>query len=177
MFSVLGVPEQANPANGPPFNEHDFTRFADTMGFKQEKITPMRPKANGEVERFMRTVGKTVKAATGNGQPRKTLLSSFVRNYRSTPHPTTGVTPAELMIGRKMKTKLPEMTSPDDDYIRRKDAPQSKRWKCMLTSMPTLNMQHSKSVTGCSCSSLRCQSRHHHSVCAHTPSSKSKVPR
>lgn len=33
----------------------------------------------------------------------------FLIMYRSTPHTTTGVSPAELMFGRKMRTKLPEL--------------------------------------------------------------------
>ena len=94
LFSVFGVPDHVKTDNGPPFNGHEFCRFATTIGFKHGKITPLWPKANGEVERFMRTVGKAVKAITANGQHWRKQLPTFLRNYRSTPHPSTGVTPA-----------------------------------------------------------------------------------
>ena len=36
-------------------------------------------------------------------------MRKYLVAYRSTPHTTTGVCPAELLFGRKMRTKLPEL--------------------------------------------------------------------
>ena len=36
-------------------------------------------------------------------------MNKFLLAYRSTPHVTTGKSPAELLYGRKMSTKLPEV--------------------------------------------------------------------
>ena len=42
--------------------------------------------------------------------------------YRSTPHTTTGVSPAELLFRRKIRTKLPEVgEAVMDDECRDKD--------------------------------------------------------
>lgn len=38
--------------------------------------------------------------------PLKSAVTQFLRNYRATPHATTGATPFELLRGRKMRTKL-----------------------------------------------------------------------
>ena len=35
------------------------------------------------------------------------MISSMM--YRSTPHSTTGLSPAELLFGRKIRTKLPQL--------------------------------------------------------------------
>ena len=43
-------------------NGENFHQYAMSMGFKHRKITPLWPKANSEVERFMGTVKKVVKA-------------------------------------------------------------------------------------------------------------------
>ena len=36
-------------------------------------------------------------------------LNKYLLAYRSTPHITTGQNPAELLFGRKLSTKLPEV--------------------------------------------------------------------
>ena len=142
LSSVFGVPDQVKTDNGPPFNGHKFCRFANTIGFKHRKIPPLWPKGDGEVERFMRTVGKAVKAITANGQQWKTQLPTFLRNYRSTPHPSTGATPAELMFSRKMKIKLPEIAFPlKDDLIRGRDASQKEKMKAYADQRA--NAEHS----------------------------------
>ena len=69
--------------------------------------TPMWPAANGEVERQNRSLLKALKIAHLNGKDHKAELRKFLLSYRSTPHSTTGVSPSELMIGRKIRTKLP----------------------------------------------------------------------
>ena len=49
--------------NGPPWNEHDMAKFSEYMGFKHRKITNLHPQSNAEAERFMSTIGKTIRAA------------------------------------------------------------------------------------------------------------------
>ena len=62
VFSEFGTPDVVKSDNGPPFNSKEFALFAQDLGFKHRKITPRWPGANGEVERFVRTV----KRVTGN---------------------------------------------------------------------------------------------------------------
>ena len=72
--------------NGPPFNGQDFAKFADVLGFKHRKVTPLWPRANGEVERFVKTMKKCVKAAKSEGKNWRKEMQEFLRNYRTTPH-------------------------------------------------------------------------------------------
>ena len=58
IFSRQGVPDILKSDNGPPFNGHEFKNFADYVGFKHRKITPLWPKANGEAERLVQTLEK-----------------------------------------------------------------------------------------------------------------------
>lgn len=62
------------------------------MGFKNHKITPYWPRANGKFERFMRNLGKVVKGAQLSKTPWKSELNKFLRAYRSTPHSSTSFT-------------------------------------------------------------------------------------
>ena len=46
-------------------------------------------------------------------------MDDFLMMYRSTPHSTTGVSPAELLFGRKIRTKLPQLQEfTCDDEVR-----------------------------------------------------------
>ena len=103
--------------NRPPFNSQEFKEFAEGLGFSHRKITPLWPKANAEAERFMKTLNKAIITAHIEQLNWKQQLYHFLRNYRATPHATTDKAPAELLFGRKMRTKLPEVattvTDPD----------------------------------------------------------------
>jgi hypothetical protein len=66
----------------------------------------MWPQANGEVERQNRSLLKSLKIANLSGKDYKAELRKFLMAYRSTPHSVTGVSPAEMMLGRPMRTKL-----------------------------------------------------------------------
>ena len=79
------------------------------MGFKHRKITPYWPQANGEAERFMRTLEKAVRAAQVQGKPWKQELYVFLRNYRATSHSSTDQSPATVLFQKSIRTKLPEI--------------------------------------------------------------------
>ncbi len=98
------------------------------MGFHHRKITPAWPKANSESERFMRTLNKTLRAAHLENKNWQQELFLFLRNYRATPHSTTGVSPAELLFGRKLGVKLPELikTAPSRSLIADADRHETK---------------------------------------------------
>jgi transposase InsO family protein len=110
VISEFGIPSIIKSDNGPPFNSDAFAKFAKHKGFKHRKITPLWPLANGEAERFMRTIKKTMKAAISQGRSWNQDLNSFLLNYRATPHSSTKVAPATLLFGRNIQTTLPSMS-------------------------------------------------------------------
>ena len=58
VFSEFGVQDIVKSDNGPPFSSKEFASFADDLDFKHRKVTPKWARANGEVERLVRTVKK-----------------------------------------------------------------------------------------------------------------------
>jgi hypothetical protein len=64
---------------------------------KHQFITPYWPRANGEVERFMRCLNKLFRTIKVEKKIIKVELQSFLRNNRSTPHSTSGPSPASLL--------------------------------------------------------------------------------
>ena len=112
IFARQGYPEVLKTDNGPPMNSSQFTEFTNSCGIKHRKITPLHPEANGEAERFMRTLNRAIRAATAEGVNFKSRLTTFLRIYRATPHSSTGVSPFEALYGRKMSFGLPSSNLP-----------------------------------------------------------------
>ena len=111
IFAEFGIPHVVKTDNGPPFNGAGFKIFAETLGFRHRKITALWPRSNGGVERFMRTIKKTINTATTEGKSWKEELCKLLRNYRTTPPSSTGKAPATAMFNRTMRTKLPKLPS------------------------------------------------------------------
>lgn len=122
IMAIRGIPHVIRTDNGPPFNSEDFRRYAARTGFRHRKVTPLWPRANGEVERFMGTVKKAVKAAIALHMDWRKELRDFLLSYRATPHTTTKAAPATLLFGSAIRTKLPEILQPlDDSTVRSQD--------------------------------------------------------
>ena len=77
IFAEFGKPVSLKTDNGPPFNSHEFKTYASITGFRHRRKTPLWPQANGETERFMRTVKKSIKAALNKGRSWKQELFKF----------------------------------------------------------------------------------------------------
>jgi len=52
---------------------------------------------------------KRLRIAQAEGRNWRSEMDDFVMMYRSTPHSTTGSSPAELLCGRRIRTKLPQL--------------------------------------------------------------------
>ena len=105
-----GIPNEVITDNGPPFNSHDFNRYMSLLGIKFNPSTPLWPQGNSEVERFNQPIGKAIRAACVENKNWKQEIQRFLLNYRSTPHTTTKISPAELLYNRAIKGKLPRIT-------------------------------------------------------------------
>ena len=109
QFSRYGVPSTLRSDNGPNLVSAEMEEYLDEMGIKHRLTTPLWPRANGEVEWQNCSLLKAMRVAHAEGRDWRLELNKFLLAYRSTPHTTTGRSPAELLYGRKMSTKLPEV--------------------------------------------------------------------
>ena len=60
-------------------------------------------------ERFMATIVKVVHAAVVEHKDPKIEIDKRLLNYRNTIHPSTGKTPSQLMMGRTIRTRIPQV--------------------------------------------------------------------
>ena len=89
--------------NGPQFTAEEFKQFCIGNGINHTLTAPYHPSTNGEAERFVQTFKTSMQKHNGALQKN---LCQFLLHYRSTPHTTTGKTPAEIMFGRNIKTRM-----------------------------------------------------------------------
>ncbi len=88
--------------NGPQYSSREFSSFAEEYGFKHVTSSPRYPQSNGQAERAVQTVKKMLKKSS---DPCLALL-----NYRATPLPWCKLSPAQLLMGRPLRTRVPVVT-------------------------------------------------------------------
>ena len=81
----------------------EFKTFLERNGIRQTLVPPYHPASNGLAERAVQTVKSGLAKMDGNIDEQ---LHRFLFRYRLTPHSTTGLLPAELLLGRKLRCSL-----------------------------------------------------------------------
>ena len=118
VFSTHGFPEKVKTDGGPPFNgtgTHAYQQYMKWAGIRSMVVAPEDPEANGLAENFMKSVKKVWHIARIEQQNFKQELYKFLRQFRATPHSTTGRAPAELLFNRSYQTRLPAYKEPAHD--------------------------------------------------------------
>ena len=122
MFATHGLPATAVSDNGSNFTGSEFQEFMKKNGIKHITVSPYHPASNGLAERAVRIFKEGYeKMEEGSVQ---TKLSRFLLSYRTTPHSTTGVPPAELLMKRKLHTQLNRLVPSVANRVRNKQAQQ-----------------------------------------------------
>ena len=113
VFSRHFPPELLLTDNGPPFNtgpDHPLQIYFKKMGITHRPtISAEDPEANGTCESFMKHLKKVWHTSITQHRDPFLDLNRHLRSFRSTPHPTTGAIPAELLFGRKVRTIFPDL--------------------------------------------------------------------
>ena len=104
IFATHGLPEIIVSDNGSAFTSEEFQEFVKQNGIRHLRSAPYHPASNGLAERAVQTFKNAMKKATTSDL--ETHLSRFLFQYRITPHTTTGVSPAELLMGRQPRSHL-----------------------------------------------------------------------
>lgn len=107
IFTTFGYPARVRTDNGPPFQSDELKNYFKLCDIKHVKITPLHPKSNGTIEKFMQVIKKSIRTATFIGKNWKDALNITLQQYRASEHSTTGRSPASLFLNRELKTKLP----------------------------------------------------------------------
>ncbi|KAI8490629.1 hypothetical protein Bbelb_318970 [Branchiostoma belcheri] len=111
IFAEQGIPDKVICDNGTQFTSQEFRQAAEEYGFRITTSSPYYPKGHGFIERQVQTVKKTLTKSLETGEdPNLALLT-----LRTTPLRTDTKSPAELLNGRRYKTRLPTKVHPPAD--------------------------------------------------------------
>ena len=113
IFSLFGYPHEMKTDNGPPWDSNDFSDYLKERNIKYTPSIPLWPRSNGQVERFMPSITKTIQHLVDSKTTDwKNPLRAMLLNYRNTVHPATGKTPAELFLNRETNFGIPSIQKP-----------------------------------------------------------------
>ena len=113
IFARYGLPTQVVSDNGPPFQSAEYEEFLRQNGIQRILVSPYHPSSNRLAERFVQTFKYAMESSADD--PSSSIqrrIQNFLISYRSTPHATTGSSPAKLFLKRELRTRL-SLVTPD----------------------------------------------------------------
>uniref|UniRef100_A0A5S6Q0K3 RNA-directed DNA polymerase n=1 Tax=Trichuris muris TaxID=70415 RepID=A0A5S6Q0K3_TRIMR len=119
LFAIFGLPKAIVSDNGPQFVSEEFEAFCDNNNITHIKTTPYHPKTNGLAERTVCLFKNRIRASS-DSMDIELKLQRFLFSYTNSIHATTGRTPAELLLGRRLRTKLDLLKPSLDVHVDKK---------------------------------------------------------
>ena len=123
MFAIHGLPATLVSDNGSNFTSSEFEEFMKKNGIRHVKVGSILPSLEWlgresctHLQRGFREDGERKCA--------NEVTSRFFLSYRTTPHSTTGVSPAELLMRRNLHTHLDRMLPTIADRVKDKQCQQ-----------------------------------------------------
>lgn len=105
IFARFGFPDVFVSDRGVQFMSSEFQKYLKLRGIYHKKGSPYHPSTNKQVERYVQTMKKKLEAFSDSSNT-EAQLSKLLMDYRNCIHPTTNKSPAMLMIGRGLRTRL-----------------------------------------------------------------------
>ncbi|XP_031350303.1 uncharacterized protein K02A2.6-like isoform X1 [Photinus pyralis] len=115
-FARFGLPYTVVSDNATVFTSQVMQQFFTNNKIKHMTIAPYSPQSNGQAENSVKTVKTSLKAAladcSNTGVELSVLIARFLITYRDTPHCVTKKSPAELLFGKRIRTKFDLLIRP-----------------------------------------------------------------
>lgn len=97
----------------------EFQNFLKQNGIHHTLTAPYNPVTNGQAERFVQTLKKSLKTFDTHTVGLDIALQRILTRYRIIPHCTTGISPAELMFNRTIRCSFDIMKPIENTPVQR----------------------------------------------------------
>lgn len=106
IFATFGLPKILVTDNGPQLVSKQFKDFLKSNGIIHKLTAPFNPATNGEAERFVQTLKKSLTSMSSTRENLEVNLQRLLITYRITPHSSTHKSPSELIFNKKIRSRL-----------------------------------------------------------------------
>lgn len=109
FMSKYGLPHTIVSDNGTAFTSYEFKNFCSLNGINHLTSPAYNPSSNGQAESFVKIVKKGIKSSiisSRNKSDCRLKILKYLFDYRNSVHSVTGISPAELVFGRKLRSRL-----------------------------------------------------------------------
>lgn len=125
LFAQFGIPETVVTDNGTCFVSTEFENFLSRNGVKHITSAPYHPASNGLAERAVQVVKQGLRKNTRGSM--KSRLAHLLFQYRITPQTTTRVSPSELLLGRRPRSRLDLLRPYTAEQVEKKQSAQKEQ--------------------------------------------------
>ena len=105
-FSYMGIPQVIRMDNMPAFKSELFKAVRDKLGIDAKFSAPMHYESHGRVERVQATIESMIKKFAHENPSNWDQLIPYLLFALEVPYSATGFSPAEMVMGRKMRGPL-----------------------------------------------------------------------
>ena len=122
LFAIHGIPECIISDKGRCFDSETFKQFCTSNAITHKFSAPFHPSSNGQAERLVQSTKLALKKMLSSYDRFSSShweldLARYLLHQHVTPSATEGLSPAELLMGRALRTTL-DALRPDKDTHR-----------------------------------------------------------
>ena len=107
IFKDTGVPLCFASDGGLQFTSQEFREFCQDWNIVHRLSSPEYPQSNGHAEAAVKAMKNLVKKCTHNGHLNADEFNEALLEWRNTPRSKDGRSPAQVLFGKPMRTRLP----------------------------------------------------------------------
>ena len=146
FFRTYGKPEEISIDGGPPFNGHEWTEFTKTWKIRIRQSSAYYAQSNGRAEVAVKVVKRILMDNIGkNGELETDKATKALMCHRNTPSQASGMSPAELLFGRKLSDHMPSVIEIRPEL---KTARESREFKYMTRSSKNIEREYKQLNVG-----------------------------
>ena len=105
-FGRFGLPLEIVSDNGPQFSSEMFKDFCRKYGIKSHKSSPWHSSSNGQAEHLVQSLEASLKGQKTEASNARQKLDIFLFKHSNSVHSTTNESPAVLLLGHPLISKL-----------------------------------------------------------------------